>query len=114
MKQILDFIKKHKPCCDGYKYSLQFDDPQKWWSGFERGDWMLWVIGKAAGLPESESRKKLVLCACQCARMALPYVMKGENRPLAAIESAEKWARGENVTLDDVRAAADSAASRSE
>ena len=68
---------------------------------------MLWLLGRLSGKPESESRKKLVLAACQCARLALPYVKKGEARPLKAIETAEAWARGEaGITLGDVRKAA--------
>jgi hypothetical protein len=115
MKRILNFIKKHGICKEGYKYSLQFDDPQKWWNCFERGDWMLWVIGKAAGSPMSKSRKKLVLCACKCARTALPYIQKGEIRPIRAIEVAEQWARGDiGVTLDDVYSAAYAASDASD
>ena len=107
MKRILEFIKKHDACVEGYKWSKQFDDPSAWWDAFDRGDWMLWVIGHTVGPPESASRKKFVLTACQCARLALPYVQKGENRPLKAVETAEAWARGENnILLSDVRAAA--------
>ena len=74
------------------------------WKSCERGDWMLWLAGKWC---ETETeRKRLVLAACECARLALPHVKKGELRPLRAIETAEQWARGENgVTLGDVRAA---------
>ena len=43
---------------------------------------MLWLLGKQSGPPESKSRKKLVLSACKCARLALKHVPKGEKRPL--------------------------------
>ena len=63
-----------------------------------------------SGNSESDSRKKVVLAACQCARLALKYVKSGEERPLKAIEITEAWTRGEgNITLSDVREAADAA-----
>ena len=49
-----------------------------------------------------------MLVACECARLALPYVPKGEKRPLKAIEVAEAWVRGE-VTIEEVRDVADAA-----
>jgi hypothetical protein len=54
-----------------------------------------------AGPTESESRKKLILAACGCARLALKHIKKGEDRPRLAIETTEAWARGENgVTIE--------------
>ena len=77
------------------------------WDKCEQGDWMLWLLGKLSGDPNSPERKHFVLVTCQCARLALPYVTKGERRPLKTIEIAEAWARGEpGITLQDVRAAA--------
>ena len=85
----------------------KFPTLEKAWQSCERGDWMLWLIGELSGEPTSASRKKLVLAACECARLALPYVTKGEKRPLQAIETAERWANGdETVSLAMVRAAA--------
>ncbi len=81
------------------------------WEACERADWLLWLAGKFAGPPGSESRKPLVRAACACARTALVHVRAGEHRPLRAIETAEAWTRGE-ASLDEVRQAdaADAAA----
>jgi len=79
------------------------------WRNCERGDWMLWLLGRLSGELGSAKRKRLVLCCCQCARLALTHVPAGEDRPRLAIETAERWARGEGPTLSDVRAAADAA-----
>ena len=49
-------------------------------------------------------RETAALAACACARLALVHVPAGEGRPLAAIETTERWARGE-ATLDEVRTA---------
>lgn len=76
------------------------------WATCPRGDWMLWLAGRAG-----VERKTVVLAACACARLALKHVPEGEARPLAAIETAEKWARGEEgVTMEDVRKARRAAA----
>ena len=69
--------------------------------------WMTWLA--AVLMRRGHLRREvLVLCACEYARTALRYVPAGETRPLAAIETAEAWARGE-ATRDEVRAAADAA-----
>ena len=70
--------------------------------------WMTWLAGAVMRRGHLR-REAIVLCACAYARTALRYVPAGETRPLAAIETAERWARGE-ATLDEVRAAADAAA----
>jgi hypothetical protein len=54
------------------------------------------------------SRQDLVLATCAVARTALKYVPKGELRPRIAIETAERWARGE-ATIEEVKTAADAA-----
>ena len=72
---------------------------------------MLWLLGGLSGPPESDSRRKLVLAACDCAELALKHVPEGEDRPRKAINTARRWARQEDgVNLDEVRGAADAAA----
>jgi hypothetical protein len=103
-------LKRLGACEDAVKFLKQHESLAEAWAGCERGDWMLWLIGKLSGESGSDERKRLVLAACECARLALPFVQKGETRPLTAIETAEKWARGEEgITLEQVRAAADAA-----
>jgi hypothetical protein len=52
----------------------------------------------------------LVLASCDCAELALVHVPDGEDRPRRAIETARAWAGGGgNVSLDDVRQAANAA-----
>jgi hypothetical protein len=78
------------------------------WRDCPRGDWMLWLLARVGA-----DRRRIVLAACECARMALPYVPEGEDRPRIAIETAEAWARGE-ATTEQVRAAAVPAADAAE
>jgi hypothetical protein len=69
------------------------------WAECSRGDWLIWWAERTG-----VDRRLVVRAACACARLALPYVPEGEDRPRLAIETAEAWARGE-ATLDYVRAA---------
>jgi hypothetical protein len=98
-------------CRDAVAWAQQFDSFESAWSACVRGDHMLWLVGRTLGRqPESAGRRRLVACACQCARLALPYVPVGEMRPLQAIEMAERWASGDpTVTLVMVQSAADAA-----
>lgn len=104
-------------CNDAVQWSRGYASIDDAWSACPRGDWMLWLAGKAAGPPQSEGRKKkLVLAACDCARLALPIFEKrypGNNTARNCINTAERWALG-NATYDELltarRAAAHAAA----
>ena len=111
MENWIKTLKEMGACSDALEWCEGYESLAGAWAECQRGDWMLWLVGELSGKPESDSRKKLVLTACQCARLALPYVKTGELRPLLAIETAEAWARGnEGITLEDVRKAAYAAA----
>ena len=81
------------------------------WKTCKRGDWLLWLCGKMADKPNWPTRKEVVLAACDCAKLALKYVPKGEERPRKCLETVRAWAAG-NATIHEVRtarAAADAA-----
>jgi len=81
------------------------------WATCERGDWMLWLLGKLSGPPGSDSRKQLVLIACDCAELAWQCQRTGETKSQKAIAVARSWASGDsNITLSDVMRAASAAA----
>jgi len=105
----VDKLQELKACSDAVEWVETQPDAETAWAKCRRGDWMLWLAGMASGKPESRSRKKLVLCACEVARQALKYVPAGEDRPRIAIETAESWARNAGPTLSDVRAASKAA-----
>jgi len=100
-----DKLKKLNACREAIQWASEQKNQKQAWNDCERGDWMLWLLGKLSGQPESFKRKKLVLAVCECARLSLKYVKKGEERPLKAIETAEKWAKGQ-TTIEEVREAA--------
>jgi hypothetical protein len=87
-----DWLEEHKT-----------EDLQILWDTYPRGDHLLWIAGKA-GI----QRTRLVYAACQCARLALPYVREGELRPFTAIETTEAWTRGE-ASIEQVRKDRDAA-----
>ena len=110
MKEWIKPLEKMGACEEAIKWCGDYDTLGEAWLKCKRGDWMLWLLGRLSDEPESDSRKKLVLTACRCARLALPHVKVGELRPLKAIETTERWAMGEDgITLDDVRTAASAA-----
>lgn len=108
IQQVARTVAKMGACGDavGWLESLPADTTlDDAWRQCERGDWMLWLLGRLSGGPRSKSRRRLVLASCGCARLSLKYVPAGEKRPLRAIQTAERWTRG-NATLAQVRAAA--------
>jgi len=90
----IEKLKVLNPCSDALEWVKEQPSIKSAWETCERGDWMLWLLGRLSGEVGSKSRKKLVWTVCQCARLALPYVKKGETRPLKAIETAENYTKG--------------------
>ena len=95
-------ILESRHACDPALEWLEQRNSDEMWEHCERPDWLLWWAARHV------PRKELVLVACQCARLALPYVDAGEIRPIKAIETAEAWTRGE-VELEEVKGAANAA-----
>jgi hypothetical protein len=95
-------------CRDAVQWAQAYPTFADAWAACSRGDWMLWLVGRTLGRePESAGRRRLVACACQCARLALPHRAAGETRLLQVIEMAERWASGDPaVTLAMLRTAA--------
>jgi hypothetical protein len=107
-KRYMDRLVALGACTEALEWAATQETPAKAWASCERGNWMLWWCGRLSGKPEGKGRKRLVLAACECARLSLKYVKAGEDRPLKAIETAERWAHGK-ATIEEVRAAADAA-----
>jgi len=98
-------LEEMNACSKAVEWSMQFSSLQKAWDKCDRGDWMFWLLGMKCDT--INQRKLLTLTACQCARISLKYVKKGEKRPLKAIQTAERWAKDDpKVSLEDVQKAA--------
>ena len=74
--------------------------PADLWETCPRGGWLLWLAVKLG-----VDRNLVTLAACDCARLALPFVPDGEDRPRLCIEITEAFTRGE-ATQEQVRVAA--------
>ena len=102
----IDKLIRLQACSNAVDWCRTYDSLDGAWQSCTRGDWMLWLLGRLSGKPGSKARKQLVLTTCECARLALSHVKTGEDRPLKAIETTERWAIGK-ATIQEVRAAAD-------
>ena len=100
-------LKELGACLEAVNWTGSQIDDASAWNACERGDWMLWLLGKLSGPAWGERRKLLVLAACECARLALPYTHGKQIETY--IETVEAWTRGE-VTQTQVRNAYDAAA----
>ncbi|MCI0537682.1 MAG: hypothetical protein L0Z50_20910, partial [Verrucomicrobiales bacterium] len=102
---IADRIAHLSPCEDAARWAAKFTSPAKAWNECPDGSWMLWIIGRIACAPESDDGKRLVLCTCECARLALPLFEKrypNDARVRKCIETAEQGANGE-ATIEELR-----------
>jgi len=70
------------------------------WAKCERSDWMLWLLERVKGVDQ----KQAALIACVVAKTALKYVPAEELRPAKAIETVERFFRGE-AGLDELHEA---------
>ena len=78
-------------CNGAIEWAAKYKTPQAAWKACKRGDWMLWLCGKVAGPPDSETRRRLVLVAAECAATSLHLIaakairaMREENARLTA------------------------------
>ena len=102
-----NILRDARACGEAIEWAKSHPDPADAWAACERGDWMLWIWGRLrGGEPMSDARRPIVLAVCECARLALRYVPDDEGRPREAIELAERWARGGDVSCQELRKAA--------
>lgn len=114
----MDYIKELKDidaCDDAMKWleAGQYPTLQDAWNACERADWMLWLISRTVQ-PDAD-RKPIILCAVECARLALPIYEErypNDDRVRKCLEATEKYALGE-APRDEVVAARKNAAAAS-
>jgi len=100
-KQFVTWLQKHHACDPAIEWVIERGyDLSTVWIKCERGDWLLWLAVRL-----KTDHKKIVRAACKCARLALPYLPKGETMPLNCIRTTERWTVGK-ATIEEVLAAA--------
>lgn len=85
-------------------YGLSTPDSLAWTAGFgtrweeamagQEEKALMAIVGNLV-LRGHAPRETFALGLCACARIALPLVREGDERPRLALEAAERWARGE-------------------
>ena len=69
-------------CPEAVEWANDYPSLATAWKACERGDWMLWLLGKTGGAkPDSAGRRKLVLTACACARTESTAARSATGRP---------------------------------
>jgi hypothetical protein len=94
-------------CDEAVAWARTQPSPEAAWQNCDRGDWMLWIVGRVAGGEiGSPERRRLVLAACDCAELSLlafESEYPNDGRPRNAIETARRYALGDgSATLSAV------------
>lgn len=102
MNKITEILLKMDACGVSVSWAERekFTSRQEAWDACKSPAWLFWYLGKTGGA----SRKKIVLAACACSQLALPFANSGPAARVA-IRATEAWARGKG-SIRAVKAAA--------
>jgi len=95
---------KHWPLPLFPDWAQDYSSYARAWHHHQNGEQLLQIFADL-----DIGRSLVVRAACDCARTALRYVPKGEDRPRIAIETAEAWCEG-RASIGQVSAAGSAAA----
>ena len=100
MSKLSTKLKRIGACDDAVEWSKGYDDDQVAWDACERGDWLLWIIGKRLkSKPWSDERKPLVLCCIEVTLTVKHLWPKAQAANLdAAMRTLQKWCNGKATT----------------
>lgn len=101
MEEYLDFLIGLNACPDAVVWSKKYASPQEAWGKCDRGDWMVWLIGRCdKSEPYSDQRKPLVKVVLKCARLAWHLMLQKAKE---CIELHERWVNNENVSVAELK-----------
>jgi hypothetical protein len=96
-------------CREAVEYAKTKPSLAAAWRDCERGDWMLWLVGKSAGRGDSPSRKRLVGAVVDCAALARKFTSGETRRTFDRCQrTTRRYLNGE-ASLSEVRVAASAA-----
>ncbi len=104
-----DALADMSACGEGVEWARTQPAYATAWATCQRGDWMLWILGKLdKSAPWSKERKPLVRCAVACAAGVLECLPVGDGRDATEIclSVVQAWCEGA-ATREDVCDAAD-------
>jgi len=103
----IDELLRLGACAEAIAWAKKYNSLEDAWQSCSNGGWMLWLAGRVSSEPFSDIRRSLVLALCECIKLKFELIPIPEIQLLIAIETAERWARGDtNVSFDMLRAAA--------
>jgi len=99
-------LKSLGACDSAIEFASQFETLDAAWQACERGDWMLWLVGKTTkGKPWSDERKLLVKCAMECAETVKHLWSESQKTKVeAAVTVIKNWCDG-NALVEDAQQA---------
>ena len=105
-----DSIIKLNACSEAVKWCLTQPSLDVAWDRCQRGDWMIWILGRLnTSAPWSDERKPLVRVSVECSEQSLQYANSDTiNATLWCLDSIRRWCGGE-ADRDEVDAAANAA-----
>ena len=101
--EFLKWAADKNACSLGLEYAQKFTTFDKFYQSCERGDWLLWFIGKLVNRSDNSQLRMLVLAKARCAKLA-KHLMKDE-RSIRAVETAERFGLG-TATMKELTEAA--------
>jgi hypothetical protein len=93
-------------CEEAREWAEDFTSAQKAWDACERGDWMLWAVGKSIySDPWTDGRKPLLACALDCA-LTVKHLWpnKQKDKIGEAVKALRLWIKGKATTDQAVEA----------
>ena len=102
----IEYLESLGACSEAVEYASQFPALQAAWDACERGDWMLWLLGRTLNKNDEADLRRLTLVKARCAKLVL-HLMQDE-RSRRAVEVAEQFGLG-NATREELGVAADAA-----
>ena len=99
-------LKRLGACEEAVTFSKGFKSAQTAWDACERGDWMLWLIGrKITCAPWTDGRKKILACAMDCAETAKNLWPAAKRDAIAGhMTTLRRWIKGKATTDEAIEA----------
>jgi hypothetical protein len=111
MQHWSESLKKLNACGDAVVWASKQPSLSVAWKKCQRGDWMLWLLGRLEKSNTwSKERRLLVACCAECAATTLKYCNADTiTATIWCLDACDRWARGE-TDREEVEAARSAAA----
>ncbi len=95
-----DKLLRLNACSDAVAWAKGFTSAQEAWDSCERGDWMLWILGRTINCDKwTDGRKPFLSCAMDCAETVKHLWPKSQRKRIgAAMHTLRKWIDGTATT----------------